>query len=215
MRGALEHPEELTDRCCLSALAGLSKYLPSLGACAIIEVLLCYVKFAMWRSRTAFFHLYRLGENTVGAVGVVDWWKTLISGHTEGLAVCEASVERSTHVASGPRLGPLAVEVLHSYPQRYSIAYPQSGMVIHRRMPVIHIFMLTRVRWPARSVYCLPFLPSSSSKSSELMNSRKGESPSSSATSGSLSSTGGSSSAVFSSSSSAVVPARSKTCGST
>src|SRR5512134_3876152 len=30
--GALGHPEELTDRCCLSALAGLSKYLPSLSA---------------------------------------------------------------------------------------------------------------------------------------------------------------------------------------
>src|SRR5262245_60546367 len=43
--GALEHPEELTDRCCLSALAGLSKYLPSLGACSIIVLRFCYVKF--------------------------------------------------------------------------------------------------------------------------------------------------------------------------
>ena len=34
--GTLEHPEELTDRCCLSALAGLSKYLPLLGAGGII-----------------------------------------------------------------------------------------------------------------------------------------------------------------------------------
>ena len=34
--GTLEHPEELTDRCCLSALAGLSKYLPLLGAGDII-----------------------------------------------------------------------------------------------------------------------------------------------------------------------------------
>jgi hypothetical protein len=30
--GTSEYPEELTDRCCLSALAGLSKYLPFLGA---------------------------------------------------------------------------------------------------------------------------------------------------------------------------------------
>ena len=36
MVGTLEHPEELTDRCCLSALAGLSKYLPLLGAGGII-----------------------------------------------------------------------------------------------------------------------------------------------------------------------------------
>jgi len=41
--GREEHPEELTDRCCLSALAGLSKYLPSLGACGIIVLLSCYV----------------------------------------------------------------------------------------------------------------------------------------------------------------------------
>jgi hypothetical protein len=34
--GTSEHPEELTDRCCLSALAGLSKYLPLLGAGGII-----------------------------------------------------------------------------------------------------------------------------------------------------------------------------------
>ena len=34
--GTSEHPEELTDRCCLSALAGLSKYLPLLGAAGII-----------------------------------------------------------------------------------------------------------------------------------------------------------------------------------
>ena len=45
MEGALEHPEELTDRCCLSALAGLSKYLPSLGACIIIVRLVRYVNF--------------------------------------------------------------------------------------------------------------------------------------------------------------------------
>jgi len=43
--GASEHPEELTDRCCLSALAGLSKYLPSLSAGGIIGAVLCYVKF--------------------------------------------------------------------------------------------------------------------------------------------------------------------------
>ncbi len=36
--GTLEHPEELTDRCCLSALAGLSKYLPLLGAGGIIAL---------------------------------------------------------------------------------------------------------------------------------------------------------------------------------
>ena len=30
-KGAAEHPEELADRCCLSALAGLSKYLPPHG----------------------------------------------------------------------------------------------------------------------------------------------------------------------------------------
>ena len=36
--GTSEHPEELTDRCCLSALAGLSKYLPLLGAGGIIAL---------------------------------------------------------------------------------------------------------------------------------------------------------------------------------
>ena len=43
--GALEHPEELTDRCCLSALAGLSKYLPSLSAREYYrcDVVLCQV----------------------------------------------------------------------------------------------------------------------------------------------------------------------------
>jgi hypothetical protein len=35
--GTSEHPEEPTDRCCLSALAGLSKYLPLLGAAVIIR----------------------------------------------------------------------------------------------------------------------------------------------------------------------------------
>jgi hypothetical protein len=106
------------------------------------------------------------------------------------------------------------VQVLHVHPRRYSIVYPQSGVVIHRRMPVIHIFMLMRMGRRLVSGYCLPFLPSSSSKSRELMNSRKGDSPSSSATSGSLSSAACSSSTALSSSS-AVVPARSKTCGST
>ena len=42
-RGTSEHPEELTDRCCLSTLAGLSKYLPLLGAGAIIAMLKRYV----------------------------------------------------------------------------------------------------------------------------------------------------------------------------
>ena len=32
IKGTVEHPEELADRCCLSALAGLSKYLPFFGA---------------------------------------------------------------------------------------------------------------------------------------------------------------------------------------
>jgi hypothetical protein len=36
--GTSEHPEELTDRCCLSALAGLSKYLPFFGADVIIAI---------------------------------------------------------------------------------------------------------------------------------------------------------------------------------
>lgn len=36
--GTAEHPEELTDRCCLSALAGLSKYLPLFGAVRIIGI---------------------------------------------------------------------------------------------------------------------------------------------------------------------------------
>lgn len=37
-KGTSEHPEELTDRCCLSALAGLSKYLPFFGAAGIIPI---------------------------------------------------------------------------------------------------------------------------------------------------------------------------------
>ena len=37
-KGTSEHPEELTDRCCLSALAGLSKYLPFFGAVGIIAI---------------------------------------------------------------------------------------------------------------------------------------------------------------------------------
>src|SRR5262245_2128990 len=44
-RGTSEHPEELTDRCCLSALAGLSKYLPLLGAWDIIVIPCDYVNF--------------------------------------------------------------------------------------------------------------------------------------------------------------------------
>jgi hypothetical protein len=88
-----------------------------------------------------------------------------------------------------------------------SSGYPQRDA----SYPHFYVDALCR---PLALSYCLPFLPSSSSKSRELINSRKGESPSSSATSGSLSSAGGSSSAVLSSSS-AVVPARSKTCGST
>ena len=36
--GTSEHPEELTDRCCLSALAGLSEYLPLFGAGGIIAL---------------------------------------------------------------------------------------------------------------------------------------------------------------------------------
>src|SRR5438093_5985105 len=43
--GTSEHPEELTDRCCLSALAGLSKYLPLLGAWDIIASQRHYVNF--------------------------------------------------------------------------------------------------------------------------------------------------------------------------
>jgi hypothetical protein len=37
-KGTSEHPEEPTDRCCLSALAGLSKYLPFFGADVIIAI---------------------------------------------------------------------------------------------------------------------------------------------------------------------------------
>ena len=168
-----------------------------------------------WRKPTpCVTFLCKKDRETVGVVGIVDWWKELVSCHPEEQAACETTVEQSTHVSHG--LGPRFADgpSFTRSPGRYSSVYPQSGLVIHRRMAVIHIFMLMRVCHRLVPSYCLPFLPSSSSKSSELMNSRKGESPSSSATSGSLSSAGCSSSAAFSSSS-AVVPARSKTCGST
>jgi hypothetical protein len=47
-------------------------------------VLLCYVKFNAVVPPAS--SLYTLGreEKIVGAVGVVDWWKKLVPGHTEG-----------------------------------------------------------------------------------------------------------------------------------
>src|SRR5262245_12332459 len=173
--GASEPPEELTDRCCLSALAGLSKYLPSLGAGAIIVLLFCYVKFNLTPCVLKKLIFRKIEKKTVGAVGVVDWWKVQLSGHLEGPEACATTVEHPTHAAQGAGCVLPVVTVVHASPRRYSVVYPQSEVVIHRRMAVIHIFMLTRARHSLTPNYCLPFLPSSSSKSSELMNSRNGE----------------------------------------
>jgi len=84
-RGTSEHPEELTDRCCLSALAGLSKYLPSLGACVIIGGTLCYVNVYMPCDydeipRFSFQNCFEV-RMTVGIVGAVDSWK--VRGSTD------------------------------------------------------------------------------------------------------------------------------------
>ena len=85
-KGAAEHPEELTDRCCLSALAGLSKYLPFFGTAGYYTKFGTYVNFPI-RAIQGFFpvggkflHVYYLNKNSVVLVGHVDSWKTVFHG---------------------------------------------------------------------------------------------------------------------------------------
>jgi hypothetical protein len=143
-RGTSEHPEELTDRCCLSTLAGLSKYLPLLGAWAIIAMLKRYVNRAF--STVARFitdHHYKCREESrfsrlCGLVENVDL------AHRIGLAGCAEVVRRSAHVPQSFVSYQAASIAVHKSPPAYALTYPQSLAVIHRRSPLIHIFMLIR-----------------------------------------------------------------------
>ena len=82
--GTSEHPEELTDRCCLSALAGLSKYLPLLGAGGIIALRSQMSTLAHVRLRTL-DHVYNNRRKITVTVVHVDWWKKERVEHTGAL----------------------------------------------------------------------------------------------------------------------------------
>lgn len=83
--GAAEHPEELTDRCCLSALAGLSKYLPFFGTARHYTEISTYVNFSGYERQSfalgeKILHVYYLNKNSVVLVEHVDWWKKFFHG---------------------------------------------------------------------------------------------------------------------------------------
>ena len=82
--GTSEHPEELTDRCCLSALAGLSKYLPLLGAGGIIALRSDMSTLGCVRLRTL-DHVYRIEVKITVTVVRVDSWKKYGRGHKGAL----------------------------------------------------------------------------------------------------------------------------------
>ena len=82
--GTAEHPEELTDRCCLSALAGLSKYLPLLGAGGIIALRSDMSTLGCARLRT-FNHVYKNRRKITVTVVRVDWWKKYSRAHKGAL----------------------------------------------------------------------------------------------------------------------------------
>jgi|SRR5579859_7594728 len=108
--GTSEHPEELTDRCCNYALAGLSKYLPSLGAGRYYSQLMsaCQQRFpdrCVVASRR-----YTIGSEAVAWPHDIDQHFTAscarpsqnathISGHREQLAHC-----RYTRIQQTPSL---------------------------------------------------------------------------------------------------------------
>ena len=124
--GTLEHPEELTDRCCLSALAGLSKYLPLLGAGGIIAsqnhmstllgaLLVFYLMFIKY-----------IRKITV-TVGHVDSWKTLIFRHTS------AARGRLRHVEAYPH-DPQPNQCSVKGPPLYTNPPSRSTKLIHNHM---------------------------------------------------------------------------------
>jgi hypothetical protein len=82
--GTLEHPEELTDRCCLSALAGLSKYLPFLGAGGIIAFR-SDMSTSVFTYRYTLDHVYNQRRKVTVTVVHVDWWKRQRLAHKDAL----------------------------------------------------------------------------------------------------------------------------------
>ena len=82
--GTSEHPEELTDRCCLSALAGLSKYLPLFGAGGIIAFWSDMSTFVFAYQRTL-DHVYNKRRKITVTVVRVDWWKKHSRAHKGAL----------------------------------------------------------------------------------------------------------------------------------
>lgn len=140
--GTLEHPEELTDRCCLSALAGLSKYLPLLGAGGIIAFWsdMSTLRFGVLRTLDHVYKEEKKDHSSRSPCGFVDkathgaYRRTRSAFRICGVVSTSSATRYSSH-----RSGRNSHMILNEK----RVTYPHSDAVIHIRSPLIHIFMLS------------------------------------------------------------------------